>query len=247
MADYRTLVQQQDEWGSVAVLDDGDCRILAFGEHDEQSKLLKKAPHVPQHTYVQAMLLALLYLKPKSAIILGLGGGALVHALRHFDAAIKLTAVELRPLVLELAKSHFQLPLSKKLNLINQDANQFLASAEHKKVDIIFADLYGSEGVDAGQLRQTFIEQSLALLKSEGLLVLNCWKEHSQDRGLLARLQQHFPDVRACLTGGGNWVVFASRTPKNFTSAGLKQGAAGLSAVLDCDLGRSLSRFELWQ
>ncbi len=170
-----------------------------------------------------------------------------MHALRHFDAAIKLTAVELRPLVLQLAKSHFQLPLSKKLNLINEDANQFLASAEHKKVDIIFADLYGSEGVDAGQLSQAFIEQSLALLKSEGLLVLNCWKEHSQDRGLLARLQQHFPDVRACLTGGGNWVVFASRTPKNFTSAGLKQGAAGLSAVLDCDLGRSLSRFELWQ
>lgn len=97
MADATLLHETQDALGPIRVLDYGDTRVLSFGDNDEQSKILKTAPHIPQHTYVQGMLLVLLFCQPKSAIVLGLGGGALIHALRRFDAAIKLTAVELRP------------------------------------------------------------------------------------------------------------------------------------------------------
>ena len=247
MSEHQVLHQTEDQYGPLIVLDDKASRILAFAENDEQSKLLKAAPHIPQHTYVQTMLLVLLYSQPKSAIVLGLGGGGLIHALRHFDAAIKLTAVELRADVIEIAKRYFQLPLSKKLKVINQDATQFLAAGEHKRVDIVFTDIYSAEGVDAAQVSEVFIAQCAALIKADGYLVLNCWKEHSQNRELLAYLEKHFVDVRACLTGSANWVVIAGKTKREISASGLKQQAQALSQKLDFQLGRSLNRFDVWQ
>ncbi|WP_025820522.1 spermidine synthase [Shewanella marina] len=247
MTDYQTIYQTQDALGELTVYEDKQHRILSFGDNDEQTKLLKATPFIPQHTYVQAMLLVLLFCKPKRAIILGLGGGSLIHALRHFDAAIKLTAVELRADVIDIAKRYFQLPLSKKLTLVEQDAISYIASTDHKKVDVIFADIYIEAGIDQAQLSAEFINNCSKLIKADGYLVLNCWKEHKFDRHLLEHLQHQFADVRACLTGSGNWVVLAGKTAKSITAAGLKNSAADLSQSLGFQLGRSLTRFETWE
>lgn len=247
MSDYKVLHVDSDSFGDFCVLDDGDYRVLSFGDNDEQSKLDKTQPYIPQHTYVQAMLSVLLFTQPKSVIILGLGGGALVHSLRHVDAAIKITAVELRERVIEVAKRFFQLPLSKKLTLLNQDANVFLADGEHKKVDVIFADIYSNKGVDKQQLTDLFIKQSKQLLKADGFLVLNCWKEHSRDTHLRDTLYSHFTQVYACLTGGGNWVVYATNGCGNFTGSNNKQALQNLSQKLDTNISRVLTRFGPWQ
>jgi spermidine synthase len=247
MSDYKVLHVDGDRFGDFCVLDDGDYRVLSFGDNDEQSKMDKSQPHVPQHTYVQAMLAVLLFSQPKSVIILGLGGGALVHSLRHFDAAIKITAVELRQQVIEVAKRFFQLPLSKKLTVLHQDAYEFLAQAEHKKVDVIFADIYSDKGVDKQQLSTQFIEQTKHLLKTDGFLVLNCWKEHSRDLQLRDTLHAHFNQVFACLTGGGNWVVFATNKANCFSAANNKQELQTLSQKLEINVSRVLTRFGPWE
>jgi spermidine synthase len=216
MSDYKVLHVDGDRLGDFCVLDDGDYRVLSFGDNDEQSKMDKSQPHVPQHTYVQAMLAVLLFSQPKSVIILGLGGGALVHSLRHFDAAIKITAVELRQQVIEVAKRFFQLPLSKKLTVVHQLTSQF-------------------------------IEQTKSLLKTDGFLVLNCWKEHSRDLQLRDTLHEHFNQVFACLTGGGNWVVFATNKANCFAAANNKQELQALSQKLDINISRVLTRFGPWE
>jgi spermidine synthase len=247
MTDYQTIHSSEDEFGPMMVLEDGEMRLLSFGDSDEQSKLFKTAPHIPQHTYLQAMLLVLLFIKPKRVIVLGLGGGGLIHALRNYDRGINVTAVELRAGVIEIAKRYFQLPIGKKLFLIHQDATEFLVQRDHKKADVIFADIYGADGVDENQLTETFIANAASMIKAEGYLVLNCWKEHSQNRELLALLQIHFVEVRACLTGGGNWVVIAGKVAREISSSGLKADAQQLSLQLGFPLARSLTRFELWQ
>lgn len=246
MTELEILYQSEDEYGPLLVLDDKHMRVLSFGDNDEQSKLLKAEPHLPQHTYVQAMLLVLLFIKPKRVIILGLGGGGLIHALRHYDTGIKVTAVELRSQVIDIAKRFFQLPIGKKLTLIHQDAAEFLAQADHKKADVIFADIYGADGVDESQLSEGFIKNAAAMIKSDGFFVLNCWKEHSQNRELLQLLQTYFCEVRACLTGGGNWVVFASKSKRDISGSGMRAKAHGLSLQLDFTLSRSLTRFDYW-
>ncbi|WP_144212705.1 spermidine synthase [Shewanella donghaensis] len=247
MSEYQQLHHVSDEIGPIYVLDDGDFRVLSFGDNDEQSKILKSAPHIPQHTYIQAMLAVLLFNKPKSAIILGLGGGGLVHALRRYDAAIKLTTVELRADVIDVAKRFFQLPVGKKLNVMHQDGSEFLINGNHKKVDIIFADMYIEQGVDEKQLTSEFIGHCHKSLKAEGFLVLNCWKEHSKSELLKQVLSAQFANVYATLTGGGNWVIYASKQPNSFSAAYNKQQLQQLSQQLDYPVGRSLTRFTQWE
>ncbi|KFZ37466.1 spermidine synthase [Shewanella mangrovi] len=247
MEDYQLLASTEDEYGSVAVLELGDTRILTFGFHDEQSKLNKKAPHQPQHTYLKAMLMSLLYGTPKRVIVLGLGGGLLVHSLRKFDPAIKITAVELRESVINIAKQYFMLPLSKKLTLVQQDAFEYMASRDDRRVDVIYSDLFHGDGMAEMQRDAEFLDNCLYQLKDNGLLVLNCWKEARTDEELRQQLLSRFADVRACLTGSGNWVVFAARRPQVFTQAGLKQLAQNLSSKLEFDLSQTLTKFEMWR
>lgn len=247
MSDFTTLYSSEDAFGPLLVMEDREVRLLSFGDNDEQSKLSKSALHLPMHTYLQAMLLVLLFIKPKRVIILGLGGGGLIQALRHFDRGINITAVELREAVIDIAKRFFWLPLGKKLNLVHQDANEFLAEGKHKKADVIFADIYHAGGVDEQQHSEVFIANAAALLKVDGYLVLNCWKEHSRNQALLALLKEHFSDVYACLTGGGNWVVIAGKQARQISSSGLKSEAQQLSQRLDFPLARSLTRFEPWE
>ncbi len=247
MSDYSLLWQGEDALGEIRVLEDDQYRILSFGDSDEQSKQLKAAPHIPQHTYIQGMLLSLMFMQPKSAIVLGLGGGSMLHALRHYDAGIKLSAVELRPAVIDAAKRYFRVQPSKKLQLIEADALTFLQQAEHKRTDLIFADIYTNDGVDESQLSQAFIDGALRLLKADGMLVLNCWKEHSRDDALLSRLKANFAQVYACLTSGGNWVIFAARAVGTLREDSLKSAADDLSDKLDYQVSRSLSRFGPWE
>ncbi|QSX41342.1 spermidine synthase [Shewanella cyperi] len=246
MSHYRLLCQQEDSLGPIWVLEDDEYRVLAFAENDEQSKISKKSPHIPAHSYVQAMLQVLLFSEPRSAIVLGLGGGALVHALRRFDAAIKITAVELREQVITLAQRYFYLPIGKKVTLLNQDAMQFLSEKSHKRVDIIFADIYGAEGVDAKQLDPDFLNNCGGLLKDNGILVLNCWREHSQNEALYRQLKMLFPELYGCLTSGGNWIVFAARRPGQLSLDGIKSRNAALSERLDFQLGKTNIRFGVW-
>ncbi|MGI2258767.1 spermidine synthase [Shewanella sp. GXUN23E] len=247
MSDYTLLWQDKDALGDIRVLEDDQFRLLSFGDNDEQSKQLKSAPHVPQHTYIQAMLLSLMFCQPKSAVVLGLGGGSMVHALRHYDAGLKLTAVELRPAVIAAAQKFFRVQASKKLQLIEDDALKFVTCSDHKRVDLIFADIYTNDGVDENQLSQAFIDGALRLLKADGMLVLNCWKEHSRDRALLERLQNSFAEVYACLTSGSNWVIFAARKPGTLRTEGLKTAIDELSSRMDYQAARSMSRFGPWE
>lgn len=65
MSEFSVIYQTSDAIGPIRVLDNGESRILAFGDNDEQSKLNKKTPHVPKHSYVQVMLESLMFASPK--------------------------------------------------------------------------------------------------------------------------------------------------------------------------------------
>ncbi|MGB5598345.1 MAG: fused MFS/spermidine synthase [Thiothrix litoralis] len=241
-ANIQTLHHSEDEFGSITVMDDGECRFLSFAPNDEQSRCLKATPHVLQYEYTQAMLLVLLFCQPKRVLILGLGGGSLVTALHRHIPGIHITAVELRATVIELAHRYFQMPRSKRLQIIQQDADEFLNSHELRKVDVVFADLYHGDGVDQVQLRTDFIARCADALKEDGWLVLNCWTEHREDPLLRDALRLHFADIRTVLTGSKNWVILAGKVPDFQTTRSLKDTAERLTASLGFPLMRSLMR-----
>ena len=237
-----TLQHTHDEYGELIVTDDGACRMLAFAHNDEQSRCDKAAPHVLQYEYTQAMLLVLLFCQPKRVLLLGLGGGSLLTALHHAISGIHITAVELRQSVIELAYRYFYLPRGKRLQVLNQNADDYLWQVEQRKVDVVFADLYHAEGVDSVQLRTDFIRRCAEQLKSNGWLVLNCWLEHRDDPILSSALYSHFVDIRTVLTGSRNWVILAGKTTDWQTNSQLKEAASRWESALGFSLHRPLAR-----
>lgn len=238
----QTLYHTDDEFGPITVTDDGQCRILSFAPGDEQSRCLKAAPHILQFEYTQAMLLVLLFCQPRRVLVLGLGGGSLVTALHHFIPGIRITAVELRQSVIEVAQRYFQMPRGKRVEVVCQDADSFLCGELSHQQDIVFADLYHGTGVDEVQLKADFIARSASKLKADGWLVLNCWNEHREDAILRDALKEHFADIRTILTSSRNWVILAGKTPSWRTNSEMKETAFQLSSSLGFPLTRHLAR-----
>jgi spermidine synthase len=239
----KEIHRSYDEYGAIRVIDDGNKRYLAFGDTDEQSCWLKSEPLVPQHEYSRAMLMALLMREPKRCITLGLGAGALNSCLHHHYPELKQQIVELRADVIQTAYKYFHLPRSKRLEMINMDAYDFLHDEHKRKADIIFSDIYSEEGLDVKQLSPEFLTAAHGLLKENGWLVLNCWREH-QSGDCLDILRGLFTDIRGCTTSCGNWVIFAGKQENTLTSKQLKQHAKELNLKLGFSLSSSLSRLK---
>lgn len=232
-----------DEYGAVRVLDDGEKRYLAFGDLDEQSCCLKHQPLVPEHEYVRAMLLVLLFAEPKQVISLGLGAGALNSCLHGRFAGCKQQVAELRPEVVEVAHRFFQLPRGKRIQIHTMDALGFLRSVATRKADIIFSDIYGAEGLSDQQLGEEYLELCAARLKPGGWLVLNLWREHQGPETLELLLQQ-FGVLYGCHTQSGNWVVFAAEDDPELSQNQLEKQARQLSQQLGFSLLPFLKRLK---
>ncbi|EIJ33151.1 spermine synthase [Thiothrix nivea DSM 5205] len=242
MPDIQTLYDSTDEFGPITVTDDGECRILSFAPNDEQSRCLKAVPYVLQFEYTQAMLLVLLFCQPRRVLILGVGGGSLVTALHHMIPGIRITAVELRQSVIDVAYRFFQMPRGKRIELVCANADQYLCAEQPHTQDVVFADLYHGTGVDEVQLKADFIARCAASLKEEGWLVLNCWNEHREDAALRNALREHFADIRTVLTSSRNWVILAGRKPSWHTNSEMKENAFQLTSALGYPLTRHLAR-----
>lgn len=239
----KEIHRSYDEYGAIRVIDDGNKRYLAFGDNDEQSCWLKSEPLSPQHDYTRAMLMALLFTNPKRCITLGLGAGGLNSCLHHHYPQLKQQVVELRADVIQTAYKYFQLPRSKRLELINMDAYDFLHDEHPRKVDIIFSDIYSEDGLDEKQLSPEFLKAAHALLKNDGWLVLNCWREH-QSGDCLHLLRGMYTDIRGCTTSCGNWVIFAGKAASTQSDNQLKSTAKKLNQQLGFSLSSFLNRLK---
>ena len=244
MLSAKEIFRSHDEHGTLQVFDDGNKRYLAFAEHDEQSCQLKSHPFQLQHDYTQAMLLVLLFKQPRTMILLGLGGGCLASTLHESIPDLSMRLVELRPRVVDIAYRFFQLPRSQRIKVYTEDASEFLERDGEGRADILFSDLYSSEGLDLQQTQTWFIERCSQLLEDDGWLVLNCWGEHRGEREMLAALQHFFEDVRVCATVEGNWVILAGKKLHRGSAAQLKVSAKKWSKLLGFSLSSSLNRLK---
>ncbi|TPE55621.1 methyltransferase [Maribrevibacterium harenarium] len=235
------IYQCQDEFGQISVIDDGKFRLLSFAEGDEQSRIWLQKPHVLQHEYTQAMVLPLLFAAPKRITLLGLGGGTLVGALNQVCNKAHIHAVELRHEIITIAQEFFRLPSGKRITLEQGDAFAYLDNPIEKKQDWLMTDLYQHFGMDKRVLAEHFVAQCKQQLKSDGMLILNCWTEHRTHPDLNDALSQHFAHIYGIDTGAGNWVIFATNHWPELSN----KAAKDYCQQLESSLGFSLQKW--WQ
>ena len=123
------------------------------------------------------MLPALFY--PKNTIqrvlVLGVGGGAVIHLLQRYIKPDEIIGVELNPVHIMMAKRYFGIT-HKLAQLVQADAIKWLENYSGPPFDMIIDDLFGEqdgEPVRAVKANKVWIEKLNSHLSPEGVLVMN--------------------------------------------------------------------------
>jgi spermidine synthase len=133
----------------------------------EQSAMDRLRPERLAFGYERLMLLAFAMVpEPKSALLLGLGGGAMWRHLQAYLPDCAVTIVERDPLVRALARRFFHV----KRPVVMADAEHVVADARGE-FDVVLVDLYDSRGPTASGSR--FWRACLRALKPNGCLAVN--------------------------------------------------------------------------
>ncbi|HHZ87523.1 MAG TPA: hypothetical protein EYN73_08325 [Chromatiaceae bacterium] len=112
---------------------------------------------------------------PRRVLVLGVGGGTVIHLIEQFVDPVSITGVELHALHLSIARRHFHLNQTR-AQLICADAVEWVQQYRGTPFDLVIEDLYG--GVDGEPVRSVaanagWFKALLRLVSDDGTLVMN--------------------------------------------------------------------------
>lgn len=116
--------------------------------------------------------------KPLRILVLGVGGGAVIHMLNEFLSCEKIIGIELNPIHIKIAKKYFSLS-AENIELIEADAISWIENSTKnstEKFDIIIDDLFfeeDNEPVKVAAPNATWFYNLYSLLKPNGLIIMN--------------------------------------------------------------------------
>ncbi len=238
----RLVHRRRSRDGVIEVVEDQLFRSLHFGDSTRQSAMSLHHTAVLVLEYTQTMMACLLFNpQPHRILLLGLGGGSLAKfLLQHFPGG-SIDAVEPARDVVEVARSHFDLPANPSLKVHINDAVSFMgdASGEPHSYDLIFVDVYDAHGMVPGVVQTDFLAAAQTRLSEAGVLVLNLSRpQRDLYRQALRNLRRCFPGrlYRLPVIDKGNEIAFAVKTRVQARSAkAIRSRAHTLSEQLGLD------------
>lgn len=124
------------------------------------------------------LMLPALFYEPgqiKRILLLGVGGGAVIHLLRHYVQPEVIDAIDLNPVHLQIARRYFNIKPSM-ANLIQADGINWLQNYKGPRYDMIIDDMYGEENGEparAIELNYRWLSTLRKHLNPKGVLVMN--------------------------------------------------------------------------
>lgn len=119
----------------------------------------------------------LLFTEPASAgpaLVLGMGGGSVVQTLRQeHRAASPITAVELDPVIIQIAATEFGIRPDDTLNIVCADAFAWVATAPAAAFRLVIVDLFIDLELPAGLQTPDFWQHLWRLLRPGGYVLFN--------------------------------------------------------------------------
>jgi spermidine synthase len=214
----------------------GNVRSLYFvrqgGEEALETSLNLTRPYEMIVPYSRFMFASYLFQpKQQKVLIVGLGGGAMVHFYRHHDPEVGVEAVEIDPTVVDIADRYFHIRPEKNIRIITGDGLRYVRETK-SRYDVICLDVFLKPSADTDPtgvpLRQKTVEFYKALqekLAPEGVAAVNL-NVHAGTPDDLAVLRAAFPQVYVFRVPGGNLVVVGSAAKPRLDMTVLRQRAA---------------------
>jgi spermidine synthase len=144
----------------------------------------------------------------ENALILGLGGGIIANQLHEFYPDIKITAAEIDPKVIQIAKKYFSLTDTAKV--YNQDGRILVSRGKNGKYDVVIIDAYTQQLYIPFYLATVeFFQQVKDTLSDHGIVAMNV-AAYSKDSQLIRSIINTLHLVFAH--------VYQIRTPDSFNN-----------------------------
>lgn len=227
------------KFSDIRIRDEGTFRSMYFARPDGtmalETRIDKKQPARLVVPYTRAMFASYLHTPaPKRALLVGLGGGAMVHFLAKFDADLLLTAVDIDPAVVSSAAKYFGVRSTPNVEILTADAFDVLAKAS-PSYDVIWMDafLQPSEDTDENGVPLTmktlaFWRQVKSRLSVDGVLVVNVNTGASTQKDLAVLKEAVGTVFTVTPRGSGNLIVIAPK--KVVDTATIEKRAKALGA-----------------
>ncbi len=139
-------------------------------------------------------------LKPKTALVLGLGGGTVLPMLGALSPGIRITCVEIDPIMIDIAKRYFHVGRIPSCRILEGDARSYVA-ARPSRVDLAVVDVFSGFTIPAFVEDPEFWKDLMGCVVPGGCIVLNYLREleykQKADK-LLTMLQELVPTTRYC-------------------------------------------------
>lgn len=176
-AEDKVIYQKQSPYSLVVVTEDEQgLRTLRFGTSGVRQSVAKVGD--PDHLelpYAPVMLSGLaLYPEPKRVLVVGLGGGSIPSFLHKHYPKTRIDAVDIDPVVVEVARQFFGLNENETLKAYAQDGRQFIEERP-STYDIIFLDAFGSDSIPYHLATREFLQAVRRSITAEGVVLADVW------------------------------------------------------------------------
>ena len=205
-----------NEDSGLHVTEERGRRTLHLGNQAIQSAMRLNRPWDLELAYTRAMMGVLMFNpQPDDVLMIGLGGGSQAKFLRKHCPATGVTAVEIDPRVIAVARTQFELPSDDaSLTVVEADGAEYIP--RHPEcADVILLDGFDAGNQVASLATQAFYAACRRALKPGGVLVVNLWGQDKAFPEYFARLIRAFDGQVGWISvqHKTNVVAFAFREP----------------------------------
>jgi spermidine synthase len=168
----RVLFRKDTQYHRLSVVEDSTTRFLRF-DNSLQSAMWRGAPFRTRFRYTDLFHLGLAY-DPgaRDVLFIGLGGGSSEKRMLRDFPQLRLTAVELDPVVVDVAYRYFHLPRDPRLDVVVGDGRRYL-SADERRWDVIVVDAFFADAIPFHLVTHEFLELARSRLAPGGVIVTN--------------------------------------------------------------------------
>lgn len=224
--------RESDGYKVFVIEDDQGIRRLRFELNGVDQSAVR--PGDPDHlvfAYMRA-LNAAIALRPdaKRVLVIGIGGGTFPMYFRKHRPDAVIDAVDIDPIVVEVAKHDMGFKEDPKLKVHIEDGRKFIEEST-ESWDLIVLDAYGQDNIPIKLATRQFLEAVKARVAKGGMVAANVWSEHANARylGMLRTYEAVFPEVHVVAPPGSeSRIVLAFPEPERLTHERLVFAATAL-------------------
>jgi spermidine synthase len=151
-------------------------------------------------------------LRPEArrVVLLGMGGGEMLRAVRRTLPSAELVGVELSPLTAAIARHEFGVE-QLGVHVVVGDAFDYALAVQRGYFDAVLVDVFDDAVIPAKFRTADFFRGCRGALAPRGLLIMNVWPPELEPELVSRLVEAGFTAVRRELAAGGNVELIAER------------------------------------